>query len=58
MTPPAFAEFLHAHLPRARLVLIEGAAHMLHVERPREVNAAIGDFLEEVSHGHQGESDR
>lgn len=48
MTPPKFAEFLHAHLPHARLVLIDGAGHMLHVERPREVNAAIREFLDEL----------
>lgn len=48
MTPPRYAEYLHAHLPRSRLVWIEGAGHMVHVERPREVNAAIQRFLLEV----------
>ncbi len=46
MAPPRFAEFLQAHLPRARLVWIDDAGHMLHVERPREVNAAIREFLD------------
>lgn len=45
MTPPKYAEYLHAHLPDSRLVLVEGAGHMVHAERPREVNEAIHRFL-------------
>jgi pimeloyl-ACP methyl ester carboxylesterase len=46
MTPPRYAEFLQAHLPASRLVRVEGAGHMVHVERPREVNEAIRRFLD------------
>ncbi len=45
MTPPRYAEFLHAHLPRAHLVVIEGAGHMVMLERPQEVNEAVREFL-------------
>lgn len=45
MTPPKFAEYLHAHLPDSRLVGVGGAGHMAHVERPRQVNEAIRQFL-------------
>jgi pimeloyl-ACP methyl ester carboxylesterase len=49
MTPPRYAEYLQAHLPRSRLVWIPGAGHMAHVERAREVNEAIRQFLEELA---------
>lgn len=49
MTPPRYAEYLHAHLPRSRLVWIPDAGHMAHVERPREVNEAIRQFLETLA---------
>jgi len=45
MTPPRYSEFLHAHLPRAELVLIEGAGHMVMLEQPRAVNEALQRFL-------------
>lgn len=45
MTPPRYAEYLHARLPASRLVWIEGAGHAVHLERPGEVNQAIRDFL-------------
>ena len=45
MTPPKFAEYLHAHLPDSRLVWVEGAGHMVHAERSRQVNEAIHQFL-------------
>ena len=48
MTPPRYAEFLHAHLTRSRLVWVAGAGHMVHVERPREVNDAIRHFLDDL----------
>ena len=49
MAPPKYADYLAAHLPRARRVAIEGAGHMVHAERPREVNAAIRGFLTELT---------
>lgn len=53
MTPPRYAEFLHAHLPTSRLVGVEGAGHMVQVERPREVNEAIRHFLDTIGEARQ-----
>jgi len=44
MTPPKFAEYLHSHIDGSRLAVIDGAGHMVHLERPREVNQAIREF--------------
>jgi pimeloyl-ACP methyl ester carboxylesterase len=49
MTPPRYAEFLHAHLPTSRLAWVEGAGHMVQVERPGEVNEAIRRFLDTLA---------
>lgn len=48
LTPPKYAEYLEAHLPDARLLMLEGAGHMLPMERRREVAAALVAFLHEV----------
>lgn len=45
MTPPKFSHYLHQHLPDAHLVMVPDAAHMLLVEQPRQVNAAMTDWL-------------
>ncbi|MBI3975992.1 MAG: alpha/beta hydrolase [Armatimonadetes bacterium] len=49
MVAPRQAEFLHAHLPRAELVWIEGAGHMVMLERPEATNQAIRAFLQAVA---------
>lgn len=43
-TPPAEGELIAASIPGARLVVLEGAAHLLNVERPEPFN----ELLEEV----------
>jgi len=48
VTPPKYAEYLHAHIPGSRLVVIDGAGHGVHLERPREVNHAIREFRERL----------
>lgn len=45
LTPPPFAETLAAGIPRAELLVIEGAGHMTALERPREFAAAVNAFL-------------
>jgi pimeloyl-ACP methyl ester carboxylesterase len=45
MTPPRYAEYLHAHLPGSHLVWVAEAGHAVHLERPREVNEAIRQFV-------------
>lgn len=45
LTPPKFATFLRDHLENARLTLIPGAGHYVHVEAPDAVAAAIREWL-------------
>jgi len=49
LTPPEHSRFLAAHIPGARLEIIEGAGHMVAVERYREVNRAVLDFVQGIS---------
>ncbi|MCO6452090.1 MAG: alpha/beta fold hydrolase [Caldilineales bacterium] len=48
MTPPRFAQFLGAAMPNADLVVIEGAGHMLMLEQPALLAAAISGFLDRL----------
>lgn len=45
LTPPRFSEFLAEHLPHAHLHLLPDTGHMMALERPAEVAAAVGAFL-------------
>ena len=45
-TPVKYSEYLTASIPGAQLVLVEGAGHMVMIEKPGEVNSAIRSFLE------------
>lgn len=45
LTPPRYAEFLAAKIPRARLLLVEKAGHFVQLEQPEIVNAGIREFL-------------
>jgi pimeloyl-ACP methyl ester carboxylesterase len=45
ITPPRYAAWLREGLPDATVVLIPGAGHMLPLERPEQVNAAVARFL-------------
>jgi len=51
LTPVKYAEYLRDHIPDATLKVIEGAGHMVMLERPEEVNRAIEDFLSDLSQG-------
>ena len=44
-SPPAQHEAIAALIPDARLIVIEGAGHMLPVEAPNALNHAIADWL-------------
>jgi len=46
MTPVKYATFLRDGLPGAGLHLVEGAGHMLMIERPQAVTRALIGFLE------------
>lgn len=48
ITPPEEAERLADGIPGARLVVLEGAGHLAHAERPAAFNAAVEAFLREA----------
>ncbi|MEH0971772.1 alpha/beta hydrolase [Micromonospora sp. CPCC 205546] len=48
LTPPPCAESIAAALPATELTVCPGAGHMLMMERPDEVNAALGGVLRRV----------
>lgn len=49
LTPPKYAEYLASHIPRAELRLLEGAGHMLVMDRALEVARAIEGFLSDLA---------
>lgn len=48
LTPSRYAYFLARHIPDGRCVTVEGAGHMVMLERPREVVRKVRDFLKEA----------
>ncbi len=48
LTPPKYSEYLAEHIPDARLTLIDGAGHMVMLEKPAEVAQAIHDFTSQL----------
>jgi len=49
MTPPEASRALAAGIPNARLMLIEGAGHMVMMEKPDDFNDALVNFCREIS---------
>ena len=45
MTPLLQSEYLAAHIPGAKLSVIAGGGHMVALERPERLVAAINNFL-------------
>jgi pimeloyl-ACP methyl ester carboxylesterase len=45
MTPPKFGQWLAEHIPGARFVLVEGAGHMVMLEKPDQVASAVQEWL-------------
>lgn len=45
LTPMKYAEYLRDHIPNATLQIIEGAGHMVMLERPEELNRTVWNFL-------------
>ncbi len=48
LTPVKYARFLAESIPGARLTTIEGAGHMVMLERPTEVERAVRKFLRDT----------
>ena len=49
MTPPAASEAIASAVEGARFVVVEGAGHMVMMERPDAFNAALIDFAATLS---------
>ncbi len=49
LTPVKYGEYLKTHIPGARIAIIEGAGHMMGLERPAEFVDHISEFLD--NHG-------
>ena len=49
LTPPKYADFLESAIPNTTRAHIPDAGHIAPLEKPREVNQAIIEFLD--SHG-------
>lgn len=45
LTPLKYGRFLGEHISDSRLLIVEGAGHMVMLERPREVGEAVRDFV-------------
>jgi len=45
MSPPGSSRYLHEKIPSSRLTIIPGAGHMVMLEKYKEVNQAILDFI-------------
>jgi pimeloyl-ACP methyl ester carboxylesterase len=46
MTPVKYSDYLAGTIPRSRKAIIDGATHFVQLERYREVNRTIAEFLE------------
>ena len=46
MTPVKYSQYLADKIAGARRVVIEGGSHFVFMEKPEEVNRAIGEFLD------------
>jgi len=49
LTPTKYADYLESAIPHAARVSIAGAGHIAPLEKPRAVNQAIIDFLDDIS---------
>lgn len=48
LTPPNLSRFLNEHIPVSTLKIIPNAGHMVMIERYKEVNTAILEFIHEI----------
>lgn len=53
MTPPKYARFLAEKITGARVVIIDGAGHMVMIEKPDEFNSRVREFLQTLSDMHK-----
>jgi pimeloyl-ACP methyl ester carboxylesterase len=51
LTPVKYAHFLAESISGARLILVDGAGHMVMLEQPVEIGRAVREFLEDPKNG-------
>jgi pimeloyl-ACP methyl ester carboxylesterase len=49
MTPVKYSRYLSEKISGAKLVIVTGATHDVSLEKPDEVNKAIGEFLKSLN---------
>ena len=49
LTPPQFGGYITRQIPKAHRVHIDDAGHLVSVEKPEEVNAAIREFIDVIN---------
>ncbi|MDW8001864.1 MAG: alpha/beta hydrolase [Deltaproteobacteria bacterium] len=54
LTPVKYSQYLHREIKNSKLVLIEGAGHMVMMEKPMELNVAIESFVKDLEKGFRG----
>jgi pimeloyl-ACP methyl ester carboxylesterase len=45
LTPVKYGRYLHRHIPESEMIVIERAGHMMALEKPEDVVAAIRTFI-------------
>lgn len=58
MTPPTLSRNLAEHLPHADHVTIQGASHMVQLERPEEVAGALGVLVGRIARSARRSTER
>ncbi len=48
LTPPKYSRFLQSAIKGSRLTVIPGAGHLVMMEKPKEFNEFVGNFLDEL----------
>jgi len=48
LTPPKYSDYLHQQISGSELVRIEGAGHVVNLEKPEEVNQALEQFFQKI----------
>jgi pimeloyl-ACP methyl ester carboxylesterase len=48
LTPMKYARFLHEHISGSRLSIIPGAGHLVMMEKPKDFNEHLGQFLADI----------
>lgn len=49
MTPPKYIHYLASKIAGAKEVIIQGATHYVMLDKPKEMNAAIASFIDNLS---------